>query len=131
SNVTVFGQSAGGMSVATLLGTPSAAGLFHKAIAQSGAAENVVPADAASIVTAGIVSALGGSAEALLSASVEELLAAQQAAAQGPGPRPSTPGTLALQFGPVVDGVVLPEPPLAAIAAGSSARVPLLVGNTA
>src|SRR5207248_3133554 len=35
-NVTVFGESAGAMSVSTLLGTPSAVGLFHRAIAPSG-----------------------------------------------------------------------------------------------
>ena len=37
-NVTIFGESAGAMSVATLLSIPAARGLFHKAIAQSGAA---------------------------------------------------------------------------------------------
>jgi para-nitrobenzyl esterase len=37
-NVTVFGESAGGMSVGTLLGMPAARGLFRRAIAQSGAA---------------------------------------------------------------------------------------------
>src|SRR5439155_22586403 len=36
SNVTIFGQSAGSVSVSTLLGTPAAKGLFHKAIAESG-----------------------------------------------------------------------------------------------
>ena len=36
-NVTVFGESAGGGSVGTLLGMPAATGLFHKAIPQSGA----------------------------------------------------------------------------------------------
>jgi para-nitrobenzyl esterase len=40
-NVTIFGESAGAMSVGTLLGTPAAEGLFAKAIAQSGAAHNV------------------------------------------------------------------------------------------
>jgi para-nitrobenzyl esterase len=44
SNVTIFGESAGGMSVGTLLGTPAASGLFHRAIPQSGAAHNTVPA---------------------------------------------------------------------------------------
>jgi para-nitrobenzyl esterase len=38
-NVTVFGQSAGGVAVRTLLGTPSARGLFHRAILQSGGCE--------------------------------------------------------------------------------------------
>lgn len=36
-NVTIYGESAGGMSVACLMGSPSAKGLFHKAIPQSGA----------------------------------------------------------------------------------------------
>ena len=40
-NVTIFGESAGGMSVGTLLGTPSAKDLFHKAIVQSGSADHV------------------------------------------------------------------------------------------
>ena len=35
-NVTIFGESAGGFSVATLLGTPAAAGLFRRAVVQSG-----------------------------------------------------------------------------------------------
>ena len=37
-NVTIFGESAGAMSVGALLAAPSARGLFHKAILQSGAA---------------------------------------------------------------------------------------------
>ena len=37
-SVTIFGESAGGFSVATLLGTPAAAGLFHRAVVQSGGA---------------------------------------------------------------------------------------------
>ncbi|MBA2280505.1 MAG: carboxylesterase family protein, partial [Acidimicrobiia bacterium] len=40
-NVTVFGESAGGMSIGTLLATPEASGLFHRAIAQSGACQAV------------------------------------------------------------------------------------------
>lgn len=41
SNVTIFGESGGGAKVITLMGTPSAKGLFHKAIVQSGAVENM------------------------------------------------------------------------------------------
>ncbi len=40
NNVTIFGESAGGMSVGTLLGTPAAKGLFHRAIPQSGASSH-------------------------------------------------------------------------------------------
>jgi para-nitrobenzyl esterase len=39
-NVTIFGESAGGMSVGTLLGCPAARGLYQRAIPQSGAAHN-------------------------------------------------------------------------------------------
>lgn len=42
-NVTIFGESAGGVSVATLMTSPPAQGLFHKAIAQSGAVPQRVP----------------------------------------------------------------------------------------
>src|SRR5512139_4097632 len=45
SNVTIFGESAGAMSVGTLLAMPCAAGLFRRAICQSGAADRVIPAD--------------------------------------------------------------------------------------
>ncbi|MDR2986785.1 MAG: carboxylesterase family protein, partial [Nocardiopsaceae bacterium] len=58
-NVTIFGESAGGMSVTTLLAMPRAAGLFAKAVAQSGAAQAAAsPADAA-LVTAELGRALG------------------------------------------------------------------------
>ena len=45
-NVTIFGESAGAFSVATLLGTPSATGLFRRAIVQSGGAHVHSVADA-------------------------------------------------------------------------------------
>jgi para-nitrobenzyl esterase len=50
-NVTIFGESAGGMSVGTLLGTPAASGLFRRAIAQSGAAQHNISSAAARRVT--------------------------------------------------------------------------------
>ena len=46
-NVTIFGQSGGGGKVGTLLAMPAAKGLFHRAIAESGAAVTGVPRDAA------------------------------------------------------------------------------------
>jgi para-nitrobenzyl esterase len=46
-NVTVFGQSAGGLSALANMASPGAAGLFHKAIVQSGAYELVLPTLAA------------------------------------------------------------------------------------
>ncbi|MGH9016253.1 MAG: carboxylesterase/lipase family protein, partial [Acidimicrobiales bacterium] len=134
TNVTVFGESAGAMSVGTLLGTPAAAGLFTKAIAQSGAAHNVTPLDGAVAVTDAFLGQLGrGGVEAVLEAKPDELLRVQQQVSEamlaGRVERRPTSAS-GLPFGPVVDGTVLPRPPLDAIAAGSSARIALLTGST-
>ena len=56
--VTIFGESAGGMSVGVLLGLPAARGLFRRAIAQSGAASNVLGAEVTSAAVARVVAAL-------------------------------------------------------------------------
>ncbi len=125
--VTVFGESAGAMSVCDLLTSPAAQGLFHRAIAQSGAAESVQTATAAIAVHHDLASALGIAPydlAALRACDSEELLAAQlQAWQQGRARRGG------MGFRPCIDGTVLPEQPLLAIAAGRAARVPLLIGS--
>ena len=136
-NVTIFGESAGGMSVGTLLGAPSARGLFHGAVAQSGAAENIHAPEVAEWVTDGFLAALDlaqGSAEALLSLPVAEILRAQSAIetrVQSEHDRDAGPGVGALTFQPVTDGAVVPAPALDAVRAGSAAGVHLVVGTTA
>ena len=123
-NVTVFGESAGGMSVAVLLGTPRAAGLFHKAIVQSGAAA-VLSEETAVRVAESVLEHAGveaGSVDELRELPLDGLLAAQAEALR---PRAG----LALPFRPVIDGGVLPRHPLDEIAAGSAADVPLLIGT--
>ncbi len=136
-NVTIFGESAGGMSVGTLLGTPSAAGLFHQAIAQSGAAEHNHPSGVGEWVTEGFLAALDlspASADALLSLPVDEVLRAQSViekkvqAGAWPTDRPAVGG---LTFQPVVDGAVLPQVAIDAVRAGSAAGVRLVAGTTA
>jgi para-nitrobenzyl esterase len=78
-NVTIFGESAGSMSCATLLGTPRAQGLFHRAILQSGAANYVWPRETAAAVADAFLAALGvATPEALLAAPPERILAAQR-----------------------------------------------------
>src|SRR5436309_5142864 len=57
-NVTVFGESAGGISVAALLGMPRARGLLQRAIAQSGAAHHVLSRNEATEVTLMLLSRL-------------------------------------------------------------------------
>jgi para-nitrobenzyl esterase len=123
-NVTVFGESAGAMSIGALLGMPAAAGLFHKAILQSGACQNTSSPARAQAIAAEVLDAAGlRTADALRSAPVDALLEAQAAVEkrhQGGG----------LPFQPVVGGADLPRPPLEAIAAGEAAGIPLLVGTT-
>ncbi|HUD18210.1 MAG TPA: carboxylesterase/lipase family protein, partial [Acidimicrobiales bacterium] len=133
-NVTIFGESAGAMSVGTLLGTPAATGLFAKAIAQSGAAHNVSSMESATVVTGAFLKELGGGGlEAVATAEPARLLEAQQAVSQamvsGHIQRPVTSAS-GLPFGPVIDGAVLPRHPAEAIRDGLADSIPLLTGTT-
>lgn len=79
-NVTVMGQSAGGKSVAHLMMTPLAKGLFHKAVIQSGGAQCIRDRQTASVIARYHMNALFSqkpTKEQLLSLSVDKLLAAQ------------------------------------------------------
>ncbi|MDP7639103.1 MAG: carboxylesterase/lipase family protein [Candidatus Hydrogenedentes bacterium] len=122
-NVTVFGVSAGGISISALLAMPAAKGLFHKAITQSGAA-NQVRSEASAATASRYVRKFAGARtlEDLQALSMEEILKAQKKALRT-SPKPDA------FFGPVVDGTLLPEPPLHAIRGGRSADVPLMTGT--
>lgn len=129
-NVTIFGESAGGMSVGTLLGTPAARGLFHKAVPQSGACHNVHDRESSAAVTGALLAALGLAGPdlaALRALPIEKLLAAQQ---QVSLQTMAAGGRHLLPLQPVVDGDILPRHPFEAVRAGSAAGVPLLVGTT-
>jgi para-nitrobenzyl esterase len=136
--VTVFGESAGAMSIGTLLAAPEARGLFHGAILQSGAAEHVHTPDTAMRVTEEVLGQLEigpGEIERLLDVPVEALTAAQEAAittiaTSRPDPRRPGSGYLQLPFQPVIDGGLLTRHPLDAVRDGSAAGVPLIVGTT-
>jgi len=135
-NVTVVGESAGAMSIATLLAMPSARGLFHKAILQSGAAHNCFDPHVASEVTSTVMAHLGVSDLAgVLAAEPAQLVAAanrvQQEAFRQPGRLAGGTGiSLAMPFQPVVDGEHLPSHPIEALASGASAGLALLAGTT-
>ena len=124
--VTVFGESAGSMSIATLLGLPAAAKLFQQAILQSGATKAVRTRERAAAVTAALLAELNLGIKELVDAPVEAILAAQLAVSARQG-LASVDGGLA--FAPVVDGAGLPDHPLAAIRAGSAAGVRTLIGT--
>jgi para-nitrobenzyl esterase len=121
-NVTIFGQSGGGMKVSTLMAMPAAHGLFHKAIVQSGPFLRAVPRDRANDVTARMLKWLGG-ANALQDATAEALLDAFASVQEGATGVPR-------QFGPVVDGVILPAHPFDPMASAQSAGIPMLIGAT-
>jgi para-nitrobenzyl esterase len=126
--VTIFGESAGGMSVGALLAAPGAKGLFRAAVPQSGTGDYVHTADSGAEITAAVQRELGSSdVGALLDASVPDLLAAQQGVMRAIRLRP----TQFLPFMPVVDGTVLDQPPIDAIRAGCAADVRVLAGTTA
>jgi para-nitrobenzyl esterase len=136
-NVTVFGESAGAMSLGMLLAAPEAAGLFHRAIAQSGAASQLHTPETAEWVTERCLTELGlspATADRLFDLPVEDILRAQGTVYlevfQGRGPGPMGAGGQ-LPFRPMVDGRLLPRPPLASVAAGNAAGVPLVAGTTA
>jgi para-nitrobenzyl esterase len=114
-NVTIFGESAGGVDILALLATPSANGLYRKAIVESGggwfppttlAAKEA--ADAAMLAKAGIAAA---TPEELRAIPAEKLAALNGA------------------YGPVIDGKLMTRSASQAVADGHFADVPLIIGS--
>ncbi len=137
ANVTIFGESAGAMSVGTLLSMPRAVGLFRRAIAQSGAAHQVLTAEAAQRIGRYLAEKLGvaPTQKAIAAVPVEQLLAAQAELKEEllTHPDPQRWGqevvTSTLPWQPVIDGQVIPGPPINRIAAGASAQADVIVGT--
>jgi para-nitrobenzyl esterase len=137
SRVTVFGESAGAMSIGVLLSMPRAEGLFSRAVLQSGAAHHVVPAAEAARVGARLAQVLGvpPTREAVADVPVDRLLDAQAQVDLEvmTSPDPSVWGAevvaSTMPFHPVVDGDVVPGPPIERIAAAAGSDVDVLVGT--
>ena len=126
ANVTIFGQSGGGMKVSALMAMPAARGLFHKAIAQSGPLLRAIPRDRADDVAARMLAHLSiapDRLDALQSVSHGALLDAFASVREG---APGVPR----QFGPVVDGDSLPADPFEPTASPLAAGISLLIGAT-
>ena len=134
-NVTIFGESAGAMSVSTLLALPAARGLFHRAIAQSGAAHNTFTPEMGAAMTEQFMQHLGvDDLDGLLRATAEDIAVAATKVEAKLYDDPSGLGgptgiALAMAFQPVVDGDHLPENPLTAVAEGRAVDVPFLTGT--
>jgi para-nitrobenzyl esterase len=135
-DVTVFGESAGAMSVSVLMSMSEAAGLFHKVIAQSGSLAAAKSPEQAVRDTEEFMAEAGVSSVAeLVELPVAELLAAHSRMGMA---RLSVPEDViqrlgsplaVLPFRPVADGRSVPVDPLAEVARGSAAGVPLVIGT--
>ena len=125
-NITIFGESAGAMSVGTLLAVGRPGELFHKAILQSGAGHHVRSESFASEVTFEVCKSLAVEVDidALRSVDVAALLTAQSDVESK-----MTAGD-GLPFAPVIDGVVVIESPIVSIANGSACSVTVMAGTT-
>ncbi len=137
ARVTVAGESAGGMSVTTLLSMPRTTGLFRRVIAESGAGQHVLTPATATRVGGYLAEKLEVPAtrEAIAEVPIQQLLDAQSALsqeAQTPPPDPARWGEITsnlMVFEPVVDGDVLPAVPLDGIRAGAGRDVDVLIGT--
>ena len=124
--ITIAGESAGGFSVSTLLGSERAQGLFQRAIPQSGAAHSTLTAEQGGIVTDLFLETMGiDSIEELESVDVEDILVAQPTVDQ----KFTKVLTSVQAFYPVIGNKVLPVSPLAAIESGIGAEVQVLTGS--
>jgi para-nitrobenzyl esterase len=122
AQVTVYGLSAGGKSVTHLLASPLARGLIARAAESSGGDHVKDPAQAADIARR-FFRALGSTPDRIRDVPAGDILAAQLALA--------VPPWSTWIWRPSVDGAALTEAPLAAIAAGAAAGVPLLLQTCA
>lgn len=125
--VTVFGESAGAGSLLALFGIDAARGLFHRAIAQSGAPEGVLTLAEGRDRTGGFIDAAGldpADLDGLRAVPVDRLLAAQQARVA------AGPHRTGMFCAPVCDGSTLREVPLTAATTGWARDIDLLIGTT-
>ncbi len=125
--VTIFGQSGGGRKVSTLMSMPSAQGLFHRAIVESGAVLQLKTREEAIHYTDLLLNELAlrkDQVRELQSVPLERLLAANAAALRKTDQ--TAPGYTANT--PMVDGKAIPADPWSPAAPAISARIPLLIG---
>jgi para-nitrobenzyl esterase len=120
--VTVYGLSAGGKSVTNLLASPLTAGLIRRAAESSGGDYVKSPGQARELTTR-YFSVLGTTSGRIRAVSAADILAAQVAVA--------AESSSTWVWRPSVDGAALTAAPLAAIAAGQAAGVPLLLQTCA
>jgi para-nitrobenzyl esterase len=129
-NVTIFGQSGGGAKVSTLMAMPSAKGLFHKAIVESGSLLSVGDTAYTRQLAEAVLKNLDiapGDLGKLATVPPMALVAAGDNAKNAMPKAP--PGTINLGWAPVADGHAIPGPTWANGAPALSANVPMIIGT--
>ncbi len=125
NNITIFGESAGGFAVSSLLTMPSAKRLFHRAIPHSGAAHKFSYNPVSGIkVYENLIQKLGvekGDIETLRKLPVEDFIVQQVNTTE------LRAGVV--RVGPIVDKKTLPEHPLEAISKGFAKDIDIFIGS--
>jgi para-nitrobenzyl esterase len=137
ANVTVFGESAGGMSIGNLVASPLATGLFRRAILQSGHGSMLNTKRATGILTNKLAEILGiaPTLEAFRSKSIEDCVDAADAAMQPNSgidmrePNGKDPTLGLSKFKPLVGDDVVPEMSIDALKKGAGKDVDVLIGS--
>jgi para-nitrobenzyl esterase len=140
-NVTIFGESAGGVSVHILLTSPLSRGLLQKAISESGGARDGVltgrpmrengvdPNYPVSAETIGVNFARRYGIQGVDAAALEKLRALSAAEIVDGGQESAGPGGPVTYSGPILDGRLMVETAQSAYLAGRQMRVPLMIGS--
>jgi para-nitrobenzyl esterase len=129
-NVTIFGQSGGGMKVSTVMAMPAAAGLFHKAIIQAGPGIRAIDRERGARIGSALLAALDlapSQAGRLRELPLSTLIDCQRDL----GRRAKEFGGGLMLFAPVIDDDQLPAHPFFPTASDLSAGIPLLIGTNA
>ncbi len=135
-DVTLFGESAGAMSIATLMACPDARGLFHRAILQSGAADQVLTRDEATDIARKFLELTDidpAQPEKLWQLSPDQIIKAQRQLTKmsfNRGAFSQEVRQTGMVLLPVVEGDTLPAKPLSAFQKGETSDIPILVGCT-
>ncbi|MBN1132047.1 MAG: carboxylesterase family protein [Bacteroidales bacterium] len=141
NNVTIFGFSAGGVSVHSLMTIPAARGLFHKAISESGGGrdgvltgrpinkENADPLYPVSAETIGINFARKHGIEGTDATAMAKLRALSAEEIVDGGQENDGQGGPPIYSGPILDGKLVVETAESAYKAGRQAKVPLIIGS--
>ena len=130
ANVTVFGESAGAMSIGCLMAMPAARGLFHKAILESGVGSTAVSLEESLAVTERFLRALNiksDDVKALRALTLKQILETDmkmRSALAGPGEAPRL-----TVVAPVIDGETIPGVPNEVARKGSAKDIPAIIGT--